>query len=105
MPNILPFSFGDEILNEGDAAMIQCFASKGDTPIGLTFYHNESPVIDENDITIAKNAKSISLTIDYLRAEHQGNYTCRASNRAGQVEYTAELNINGQYKFFIDLAA
>lgn len=91
----MPFSFGDEILNEGDGAAIQCYASKGDGPIGLNFYHNENLIFDENDITITKSAKSISLTIDYLRAEHQGNYTCRASNRAGQTEYTAELNING----------
>lgn len=95
LPHILPFSFGDEIPNEGDAAAIQCLASKGDAPIGLTFYHNGVPVIDENGIAITKSAKTISLTIEYLRAEHQGNYTCRASNRAGQAEYSAELNING----------
>lgn len=64
-------------------------------PIGLTFYHNNEPVIDENGITVLKSPKMIALTIENLRAEHQGNYTCRASNRAGQVEYTAELNING----------
>uniref|UniRef100_A0A336KTJ2 CSON014681 protein n=1 Tax=Culicoides sonorensis TaxID=179676 RepID=A0A336KTJ2_CULSO len=28
LPFILPFSFGDEILNEGDGAAIQCYASK-----------------------------------------------------------------------------
>uniref|UniRef100_A0A336KS01 CSON014681 protein n=1 Tax=Culicoides sonorensis TaxID=179676 RepID=A0A336KS01_CULSO len=33
LPFILPFSFGDEILNEGDGAAIQCYASKGDAPI------------------------------------------------------------------------
>lgn len=95
LPHILPFSFGDEIPNEGDAAAIQCLASKGDTPIGLVFYHNGKPVNDEHGVSVSKSAKMATLSIEYLRAEHQGNYTCRASNRAGQVEYSAELNING----------
>lgn len=66
-------------------------------PIGLTFYHNEIPVIDDNGITITKSAKIAMLSIESLRAEHRGNYTCKASNRAGQVQFSAELNINGYY--------
>lgn len=99
MPHILPFSFGDEILNEGDTAAVQCLAAKGDTPMGLTFYHNGRPVNDENDVSVIKSSKMATLSIEYLRAEHQGSYTCRAWNSAGQIEYTAELNINGQYDY------
>lgn len=95
LPHILPFTFGDEIPNEGDTALVSCVASKGDAPIGLTFYHNGIPVIDENGMIITKSSKTISLTIESLRADHQGNYTCRASNRAGQAEFTSVLNING----------
>lgn len=64
------------------------------------FYHNGKPVHDENDVSVIKSAKMATLSIEYLRAGHQGNYTCRASNRAGQVEYSAELNINGYYLYF-----
>lgn len=100
MPHILPFSFGEEILNEGDTASVSCVATKGDMPIGLTFYHNNIPVIDENGVVIMKSAKMIALTIENVRADHQGNYTCRASNRAGQAEYTADLNINGYFLYY-----
>lgn len=97
LPHILPFTFGDEIPNQGDTVSVSCIASKGDVPIGLTFYHNEIPVIDDNGITITKSAKIAMLSIESLRAEHRGNYTCKASNRAGQVQFSAELNINGYY--------
>lgn len=95
LPHILPFTFGEEIPNQGDTVSVSCVASKGDVPIGLTFYHNEKPVIDDNGITITKSAKIAMLSIESLRAEHRGNYTCKASNRAGQVQFSAELNING----------
>lgn len=91
----MPFTFGDEILNEGDTALVSCVAAKGDVPIGLTFYHNGKPVIDENGMTVIKSAKTATLSIEALRAHHQGNYTCQASNRAGQAEYSTQLNING----------
>uniref|UniRef100_A0A336L245 CSON014681 protein n=1 Tax=Culicoides sonorensis TaxID=179676 RepID=A0A336L245_CULSO len=94
LPHIVPFSFGDEIPNEGDTAVVTCVASKGDTPISVMFYHNGDLINDENDVSVMKNSKMATLSIEYLRAEHRGNYTCRASNRAGQVEYSAELNIN-----------
>lgn len=82
-------------MNEGDTVSVQCIAAKGDTPIGLTFYHNDKPVIDDNGMTVSKSSKITTLTIEYLRGEHQGNYSCRASNRAGQAEFSTQLNING----------
>lgn len=95
LPQILDFNFGSESLNEGDTIAVQCIAIKGDVPLGFTFYHNDKSVIDDNGITITKTAKIATLSIEYLRSEHQGNYSCKASNRAGQVEHSAVLNING----------
>lgn len=63
-PHILAFSFGDEILNEGDTALVICVAAKGDVRIGLTFYHNGKAVIDENGMTVIKSPKTSPLSIE-----------------------------------------
>lgn len=95
LPHILPFSFGDETLNEGDTVAVQCIASKGDLPIGINWYHEGKPLLSENGINIMKSPKISTLNIESVQGDHRGNYTCVTTNRAGRVEYTATLNING----------
>lgn len=61
----------------------------------MNWYHNGLPLASEYGITVMKAAKISTLSIDDLRAEHRGNYTCVTTNSAGRVEYTSQLNING----------
>lgn len=35
------------------------------------------------------------LTIDYVRRDHQGLFTCTAKNAAGNANYSALLTVNG----------
>lgn len=68
----------------------------------IRWYHNNQ-VLDKIDgISILRDKKMITLSIDSVSFETAGNYTCLAKNRAGVSSYTAVLNVNGIYeKLFI----
>lgn len=95
-PQIFPFSFGDEPLNAGEAISIQCSIMKGDFPMEIKWSLNGQLLENNYDIAINNISKRLSsLSIEYVQAEHAGNYTCTATNEAGFTSYTANLIING----------
>lgn len=95
-PQIVPFTFGDDVSNAGDIVVVQCMVLKGDTPIDIKWFHNNLPVISENGLTIMRTSpRIISLNIDAVRGNHRGVYRCVATNKAGSDEYLSELNVNG----------
>lgn len=100
-PQIFPFSFGDEPLNTGESIGVQCMINKGDLPIDIRWIINSAPIISgENSYTSTKlNSRTSSLNIEYLDAIHRGVYKCVASNKAGSVEHSAVLNINGYFDY------
>lgn len=96
-------------MNYGEPASVQCTILDGDLPINVEWLLNDRPVLDLPDISIVKLGKRVTaLTIDSVAGHHRGNYSCRAINRAGTVEQSAILFINGLlincllifYKFF-----
>lgn len=97
LPQLLPFSFGDNPLNTDEMAAVQCMALKGDLPMTIQFYFNESPITTiENGVRVVMTSSRISqLTIEAVTAYHRGTYRCVAENRAGRSEYSAELRVNG----------
>lgn len=94
---MLPFTFGDDPLNTDDVAAVQCMVLKGDLPMKITWYFNESPIKSiENGIRVVMTSSRISqLTIEAVTAYHRGHYRCVAENKAGRMEYSAELRVNG----------
>lgn len=46
--------------------------------------------------------KSSAMTIESVNDNHAGNYTCKASNNAYSVNYTAELVVNGNLHICIN---
>lgn len=89
------FEFGEESVDEDETVSVQCTISKGDNPLNMTWNLNEKPISVYPGITI-NNMKRVSLlTIESVRAEHAGKYTCVASNSAGTTSYSADLNVNG----------
>lgn len=95
----MAFSFGDEVLNMGDTASINCVVAKGDLPLDIYWTLNSAPMISgENGFTVMKmNPRTSYLNIDYLDAKHRGIYKCIAINLAGIAEYGAELQVNGLF--------
>lgn len=99
IPQLLPFSFGDEPLNTDDVAAVQCMALKGDLPMKIIWYFNDSPITTiESGMHVVMTSPRISqLTIEAVTAYHRGHYHCVAENKAGRTEYSAELRVNGTY--------
>lgn len=94
-PQIVPFDFGDESVNSGEFASASCSVHKGDLPINISWYHNNETVIEGNGVTVMKNKKVSTLSIDSVSFETAGQYTCLAKNRAGHSSFSAILNVNG----------
>uniref|UniRef100_A0A1I8PJY9 Down syndrome cell adhesion molecule-like protein Dscam2 n=1 Tax=Stomoxys calcitrans TaxID=35570 RepID=A0A1I8PJY9_STOCA len=119
-PRISPFSFEDEI-TEGMRTQLMCSSSQGDQPFNITWLkdgssikggmnddavdgkrqndHNpgdgSAPKAPDPSLTINEYAPFSSiLSIHNVTSRHNGNYTCRVTNRAGSVEYTALLSVS-----------
>lgn len=97
-PQILPFDFGEESVNSGDLASLTCSVHKGDLPINVTWLHNNKTLRYDESVLVSNVGKKIStLSIDSVKAEHAGSYTCIAENRAGRTSYSSELFVNGTF--------
>lgn len=91
-----PFSFGDDPLEAGQSASVQCAISDGDLPINITWSFNGELLESTDDISIAMiGRKSSGINIDIVSHKHAGNYTCTGVNAAGNSSFTAVLNVNG----------
>lgn len=98
LPRIESFHF-PENLHSGQAVQVSCFVSEGDTPIKLFWSFNGVKMRPTDDVNFYKVGKKGSLlVIDPLTEQHSGNYTCTAQNRAGSVDFTARLSVNGIVK-------
>lgn len=102
-PHVLSFTFGDDPLNTGDVAAIQCMALKGDLPLKVYWYFNDDSITTvENGIHVVMTSSRISqLTIESVTAYHRGVYRCVVENKAGKNEHSAELRVNGISKMSI----
>lgn len=95
-PQILPFEFGENPINSGDLTSLTCSVNKGDLPIALSWLHNNKTIGNDEGITVMQMNKKIStLSIDYVQAEHAGEYVCLAKNSAGIARHSAYLKVNG----------
>lgn len=94
-PKIYPFDFGEEPLNFGEPASVQC-KTVGDLPMIITWLLNNKSVDEIPDISLSKIGKRIHvLTIESVASHHAGKYQCRAKNTAGLFEHSAVLSVIG----------
>ncbi|KOB76283.1 Dscam [Operophtera brumata] len=97
-PQITPFEFGEEILNEGETASVSCVMSKGDLPVRFKWLFNGEVIKPRNNLgvvltTISK--KTSILNIEAVRSVHRGSFTCEIKNDAGETNHTTLLSVNG----------
>ena len=83
-------------------ASLMCSINKGDYPIKIIWTHNGLPVDSKQDVSVSRTTRRIAtLSIDSVQAEHAGEYSCIAKNKAGVANYSAVLNVNGIFNFVI----
>lgn len=98
-PKILPITPMRDLLREGMRAAITCQIMEGDLPI--TFRWERNGKVVSNNAALGTVIRRIdefasSLIIDQVTSGHSGNYTCIASNVAGDEKYVVPLTVNGR---------
>ena len=97
LPEIIPFSFGKESVNQGDFAQLTCVVTRGDKPLTITWSLKGDIVSSDPTLTTTMIGQQTSLliisSVDY---QHSGVYTCRAENAAGISTYSSQLKVNGK---------
>ena len=95
-PDIVPFSFGREVVNQGEFAQLICVVSRGDQPLSITWSLKGDIVSSDPVLSTTMIGQQTSLliitSVDY---QHSGQYTCRAENKAGVTSHSAQLLVNG----------
>ena len=95
-PQILPLSFGQDILDAGSFAQLSCIVAKGDEPLKISWaFHGHELSEGLGIITSPLGTRGSSLMIPSVGHAHRGNYTCQAVNTAGKRQKTVELKVNG----------
>lgn len=86
----------DENVNFGDSVQLSCHVSKGDKPLDIVWdFHGKEALAELNIVTTRMGDRTSFLTISSITGDHNGNYTCRASNAAGTTSYTTLVHVNG----------
>ena len=96
-PDILPLSFGRDVMNQGSSAQLLCIVTQGDQPLTITWSFHGSNITSELGITTMPTGPMGSLLmIPSVDHKHRGIYTCKAANKAGIRTETVELKVNGK---------
>ena len=96
-PQIGPFSFPADVVDEGSFAQVTCSVTKGDEPLTITWSLQGAVISSEPSLTTTMiGTRTSILIISSVGYRHSGIYTCRAMNPAGSVTHSAELKVNGQ---------
>ncbi|XP_076297126.1 Down syndrome cell adhesion molecule 1 isoform X43 [Lasioglossum baleicum] len=95
-PHIGPFAISDGPANSGDMVSATCSIMKGDFPVEIVWKFNSRTIgFNDPDVTITRINKHMSaLSIESVAARHAGEYTCVATNRAGNVSHSTTLAVN-----------
>ena len=95
-PEIVPFSFGFDRIDQGRLAQLTCVVSHGDMPLKITWSLKGDLISSDPTMTTTMIGREMSMliirSVDY---QHSGTYTCRAENPAGITTYSTELKVNG----------
>ena len=83
-------------LSKGEEAALTCRASKGDTPMTISWAFDGRPVAGDAGVQVFSVGRRTSvLSIQSVEADHSGLYTCTATNAVGEAQHSARLTVKG----------
>lgn len=86
-------------IRSGDSVWITCIATEGDLPITFLWTKDGSSTAILTGINIVQgNVYSSLLGIAETSSEHNGKYSCSASNSAGVVSTALQLEVHGNFQ-------
>ncbi|KAI5631682.1 immunoglobulin domain-containing protein [Phthorimaea operculella] len=91
-PKISPFVFSSE-LSEGNSVRVICSVSSGDSPFSFSWLKDGAPLTPDLQIEETSLDDFSLLKFGRLSERHSGAYTCRVTNSAASVDYTATLHV------------
>lgn len=97
LPKIAPFTPGADAFFPGDYFTLQCSIIHGDLPIAIYWQFNNRTIAEsDRDIVLSNmGSRSSVLTIESVRDQHAGNFTCFGKNAAGISNHSVALIVNG----------
>ncbi|KAM9034530.1 cell adhesion molecule DSCAML1 [Sarcophilus harrisii] len=98
-PLIQPFEFPPASI--GQLLYIPCVVSSGDMPIRITWRKDGQVIISGSGVTIESKEFMSSLQISSVSLNHNGNYTCIASNDAATVSRERQLIVRVPPRFVV----
>ena len=100
-PEIGPFSFASDTVNEGSFAQITCSIIRGDEPLRISWSLQGDVISSDPAITTtAIGSRTSILIISSVGYRHSGQYTCRAKNPAGSDTHSTMLKVNGIHQSY-----
>ncbi|CAM1303014.1 Uncharacterised protein r2_g1301 [Pycnogonum litorale] len=100
-PEIAQSSFTEVTLEEGAPFSSFCSVIKGDEPLTIAWFKNDSPIVLGLGTDIATTKMYSVLQIREVSAEDHGNYTCVSSNVVGNSSKTTLLLVSESPKWII----
>ena len=97
-PDLMPLSFGRDVLNENDLASVNCIAARGDEPMTISWtFHGHDINADLGIVISPIGGRGSTLIIMKVGHKHSGRFTCTASNAVGSRSESINLQVNGKY--------
>ena len=101
-PDLLPLTFGREVMDEGSFAQLSCIVAKGDEPLQLSWtFHGSKISSDLGIMTAPIGTRGTMLVISNVGHKHNGTYTCTAKNHAGKASVSTVLKVNGNKNILV----
>ena len=95
-PEINPFHFGGT-LRSGQRISVTCAVTIGNPPFIFVWMKDGDPLEQSDTLSIRNiDEYNSNLAITKLGPEHNGNYTCKVSNKAGSAMQSNVLLMKGK---------